>query len=70
MFNVWLRHDCANQGGRCGRECSCCEKPPAVNRLLGWALYVAVRFGLGLMSRGSGILIVLLGSWSLARWCC
>lgn len=35
-FNDWLRRDCANRGGCCGRDCRCCEKPPASNRMMGW----------------------------------
>lgn len=36
LLNSWLRKDCANRGGCCGRDCKCCERPPAPSRLKGW----------------------------------
>lgn len=36
LLNAWLRKDCANRGGCCGRDCKCCERPPSSSRLKGW----------------------------------
>lgn len=32
----WLRQDCVNRGGCCGRSCRCCEIPPDPRRRKGW----------------------------------
>ncbi|CAG8050306.1 unnamed protein product [Penicillium olsonii] len=32
----WLRQDCINRGGCCGRSCGCCETPPDPRRRKGW----------------------------------
>lgn len=36
LLNDWLRKDCANRGGCCGRNRKCCERPPSPSRLKGW----------------------------------
>jgi hypothetical protein len=36
LTNSWLRRDCANRGGCCGRGCHCCENSPPPNRMKGW----------------------------------
>lgn len=36
LLNAWLRKDCAQRGGCCGRDCNCCEKPPSRSRMKGW----------------------------------
>jgi hypothetical protein len=32
----WLRQDCINRGGCCGRSCRCCENSPDPRRRKGW----------------------------------
>jgi hypothetical protein len=32
----WLRKDCIDRGGCCGRSCRCCENPPDPRRRRGW----------------------------------
>jgi hypothetical protein len=36
MMSQWLRQDCANRGGCCGRACQCCENLPDPRRVKGW----------------------------------
>ncbi|CRL25016.1 unnamed protein product [Penicillium camemberti] len=36
LKSKWLREDCANRGGCCGRQCKCCERPPDSRRMKGW----------------------------------
>jgi hypothetical protein len=35
MMSQWLRQDCANRGGCCGRACQCCENLPDPRRVKG-----------------------------------
>lgn len=36
LRSEWLRQDCINRGGCCGRSCGCCEVPPDPRRRKGW----------------------------------
>lgn len=36
LKSEWLRQDCVNRGGCCGRPCRCCEKSPDPRRRKGW----------------------------------
>jgi hypothetical protein len=36
MSSDFLRKDCAERGGCCGRDCGCCKKSPEAHRVKGW----------------------------------
>ena len=36
LKNDWLRQDCINRGGCCGRSCRCCKNSPDPRRRKGW----------------------------------